>query len=214
MTTLPGRALTSIKARWIADTFRPGTTPRPIDFGAHWIFSNHPEHIMNPSIEPALTLYRTNVEACRELADILVEGTERMEKALFKNVRDGVRQAFGAAGALTSAGPGAAAFKPPQFEEVIGSCREVLEAFTQTGADVARAVTEYCAKYTHDIAEKGVAQVPISGLFASPGQQFEAMLKLWNQTTQQMADLAQHIAQGSSGAGNGAAAAKKSVRAH
>jgi hypothetical protein len=207
--------LTSIEARWFADTFRPEQRARAIDFGAHWAFSNHREHDMNPSIEPALTLYRTNVEACRELADILVDGTERVEKALFKNMRDGVRQAFGAASELTSAGPGATAFKPPQFEEVIGSCREVLEAFTQTGADVTRAVTEFCAKCAHEIAEKGVAPVPISGLIASPGQQFEAMLKLWNQTTQQMADLAQHVAQGGSGAGNGAAAAaKKSVRAH
>jgi hypothetical protein len=169
---------------------------------------------MNPSIEPALTLYRTNVEACREVADILVDGTERMERALFKNMRDGVRQAFGAASALPGAGQGAGALKPPQFEEVIGSCREVLEAVTQTGAAVSRAVTEYCAKCAREIAEKGVAPAPIAGLLASPGQQLEAMLKLWNQSAQQLADLAQHVAQGGSGAGNAEAAAKKSVRAH
>jgi len=168
---------------------------------------------MNPGMEPALSLYRANIEACREVADIMVAGTERMEKALFKNMRDGVSQAFGAASALANPGQGAEAFKPPQIEGIVGSYREVIEAVTQTGAELVRAVTEYCAKCSRGIAEKSTASIPVSGMIASPGQHLESMLKLWNQATQQVADLAQHVAQSGSAA-PAEPPARKSARPH
>jgi len=166
---------------------------------------------MNPGLEPALSLYQANVDVCREIADILVDGTERMERALFKNVRDGMHQAFGAAHSLTSSGGEAP--RPPQLEDIVGPYRDAVEAIVKTNSDLVRVVTEHCTRCSRAIADTS-AQSPVAGVMAPPALQLESMMKLWTQTSQQMAELAQHLANGAGAVTEPPPPPRKSPRGH
>jgi len=169
---------------------------------------------MNPSMEPALSLYQANVEVCREVAQILVDGTERVERALFKNVRDSVKQLFSTASAIGHTGSSAEDFKAPQLDELVGSYREILDTVIKTNAELMRIVTDHFSKYSKALAEGSGQPANVANMLTAPSQQLESMMKMWNQTSQQMAELAQHIAQSGAASVPEPPPARKSPRAH
>jgi hypothetical protein len=169
---------------------------------------------MSPNMEPVMNLYRANIDVCRHISEILFEGTERIERTLFKNLRDGMRQAFTAVNAASDGSNGAEAFRPPQFEDLVSSYREVLETAIKTNAELARAVTEHYTKCSKSMSEVNTPGLPIAGMMAAPGEQLESMMKLWNQTSQHLTDLAQHFTQTATTAATPDSTPKKTSRTH
>ena len=159
---------------------------------------------MNANLGPLLTIYRTNIDLCQEMAEIILSGTERIEQAGLNVLRSGVRKSLGAARQLSDGGDAASSFKPAELEDLFSSYRDVMEVVSKTNADLTRTVTEYCTNYSKGVAGSiGETMPPVGG---NPMQQFESLMKMWGGAYQQFSEFAKQASQLSGGEGPAEAA--------
>ena len=149
---------------------------------------------MHSGLEPVIALYQTHLDTCREMANIILSGTERIERASMKALRDGVHRSLDAASAMSKGEPSAELPAPPKLEALLATYREMADAVFKTNSELARALTDYCTSCSKSVTDSVHEAGHTSSAAATAAGQMESIAKLWNQAYQRMGEFAQSVA--------------------
>jgi len=137
----------------------------------------------NEAAGTMMALYRRHLDTCRQMADVMLDTTARLEQIGLNVARDAVHGSFDAA---KTAGSGdMAAAKAPGPEGLLTVQREIADTMGKMSGEMVRLMGEYGSGLTQTLGAT-MHSNPLP-----PGTGFEALTQAWNDTMQRFGTMMQ-----------------------
>jgi phasin family protein len=159
---------------------------------------------MTNPVQPILNLYEAQLQASKELANIILSGAERIDRIAIEATKDGLNKQITYAQALTAVKDlqGAAvlktAFLQPNNEQALAFYQDMLKTLAETYAGMTQTVESYLKEFSQN------ASGAISGAGQGAGQPTPAIaannvLEFWNTAWRQLNAMSEQYTRAAQG---------------
>jgi len=177
---------------------------------------------MQTALNPILDMYRTQLEASRRLADVVFDGTQRMDRVMIDTAHRAITEQLTFVQAVSSARDPAsvadlqATYMSRRPDNAMNCQRELFRVFVEIQSEIGKSAQYYVEQWAAALVA-GTAAVPSagarSGAADGTGDVASGMFSLWQAAMRDATDLAgRGMAAASAGLGNAASVAADAVQ--
>jgi hypothetical protein len=135
-------------------------------------------------LEPLLSVYRCNLDACRQMAALMVDGAQRLDGIGFKLARATVEKTLHAA-------PGESNVPHVDLSDFVQAQRELNDAFVDIGQQFMRAFNDYGSMLNQTVASNLNAPGATPNAFGADA--IANMTTYWNDAARRFDGLMQSL---------------------
>lgn len=144
---------------------------------------------LNRAAEPFVAIANCNIEAYRQLTQVALDSTERLEKIGLSLTRNVVDKSFTAAERAGDGDQGNVAVAVPDIDDFLRAQREIGDTLVNASQQLARTMTDYSNRLKETLQSNRV-QLPLAPIGFTPfAFGTDAILNFWNQTYERAGEL-------------------------
>ncbi|HEU0199487.1 MAG TPA: hypothetical protein VFR86_03540 [Burkholderiaceae bacterium] len=144
---------------------------------------------VNPAAESFVAIANCNIEAYRQLTQVALDSTERLEKIGISFTRNVVDKSLSAAERAGNSEQSQPAVSVPDIDDFLRAQREIGDTLVNASQQLARTMNDYSNRLKETLQSNRV-QLPVTPMAFTPfAFGTDAILNFWNQTYERAGEL-------------------------
>lgn len=139
---------------------------------------------MNAGFEQVAAACRSDLDRCGQVANIVLDGSERIQQIGYRMLRDRMACNLSFATSLSRREGLPSLQGVMKVEDMLAYFRQIAEALHEMNAALASVFADQCAAHLRHAADFG------AGAATRPVEQLEPMLRMWTAASRQMGEFA------------------------